>query len=297
MATGHIRKRETKSGISYQVIVESSSKDPISGKRTRIYKTFEKKKDAEAALNEMLYDLRRRNYTDDNNMTVASLMTEWLNSKSLTLKETTSSRYKQQVDWYINPLLGKYPVSAVNVNMIQSWVNDIYSHPPTKKNEAKPLKPKSVKNIFLNLQAAFNYAVFMKLIPDNPCKHVNLPPVVKYEVQAFNEDEIHQILLCAKGTDLYFPIYLLIHTGMRRGELLGLCWKDVHIDNDIEHPYIDIVQTRLDACGKEIIDTPKTESSKRKIFLSQQARQEFLRYRTWSKEVLFRCGRIQSYQI
>ena len=48
MATGHIRKRETKSGISYQVIVESSSKDPISGKRTRIYKTFEKKKDAEA---------------------------------------------------------------------------------------------------------------------------------------------------------------------------------------------------------------------------------------------------------
>lgn len=178
--------------------------------------------------------------------------------------------------------------------MIQNWVNDIYSHPPTKKNEAKPLKPKSVKKFFLNLQAAFNYAVFMKLIPDNPCKHVNLPPVVKYEVQAFNEDEIRQILLCAKGTDLYFPIYLLIHTGMRRGELLGLCWKDVHIDNDIEHPYIDIVQTRLDACGKEIIDTPKTESSKRKIFLSQQARQEFLRYRTWSKEVLFRCGRIQS---
>ena len=31
--------------------------------------------------------------------------------------------------------------------MIQNWVNDIYSHPPTKKNEAKPLKPKSVKNI------------------------------------------------------------------------------------------------------------------------------------------------------
>lgn len=294
MATGHIRKRETKGGISYQVIVESSSKDPISGKRTRIYKTFEKKKEAEAALNEMLYDLRRRSYTDDNNMTVSSVMTEWLNSKSLTLKETTLSRYKQQVDWYINPLLGKYPVSAVSVNMIQNWVNDIYSHPPTKKNEAKPLKPKSVKNIFLNLQAAFDYAVFMKLIPDNPCKHVNLPPVVKYEVQAFNEDEIRQILLCAKGTDLYFPIYLLIHTGMRRGELLGLCWKDVHIDNDIEHPYIDIVQTRLDACGKEIIDTPKTESSKRKIFLSQQARQEFLRYRTWSKEVLFRCGRIQS---
>ncbi len=57
------------------------------------------------------------------------------------------------------------------------------------------------------------------------------------------------ILSCAKGTDLFFLIYLLIHTGMRRGELLGLRWKDFHIDKDEEHPYIDIVQTRLNACG------------------------------------------------
>ena len=294
MASGHIRKRELKNGCSYEVVVETSSRDPVTGKRVRIYRTFRKKKDAEKALNEMLHDLKRNVYTDDNNMTISSLMSEWLKSRTLTLKETTISRYRQQVDWYINPTLGKYPVAALSVNKIQNWVNEIYKHPPTSKNGGKPLVPKTVRNIFLNLQAAMDYAVYMKLIYDNPCKHVQLPPPVKYEVQAYNEEEIQQILSCAKGTDLFFPIYLLIHTGMRRGELLGLRWKDVHIDKDEEHPYIDIVQTRLNACGKVIIDTPKTKSSQRKIYLSQMARAEFLKYRTWAKQVFLSLGRIQS---
>ena len=134
----------------------------------------------------------------------------------------------------------------------------------------------------------------MKLIYDNPCKHVLLPHPVKNEVQAYDEDEIKQILSCARGTDLYFPIYLLIHTGMRRGELLGLRWKDVHIEKEEEHPYIEVIQTRLNACGKVIIDTPKTKSSQRKIYLSQQARTEFLKYRAWSKQVFLSHGRIQS---
>ena len=291
MAAGHIRKRETKSGISYQVIIESASPDPITGKRTRIYKTFEKKKDAENALNDMIHDFSRRSYTDDNNMTVESLMSKWLESKELNLKETTISRYRQQVEWYIKPSLGRYAISALNVSIIQNWVNDIYKHPPTAKNDGAPLSPKTVKNIFLNLQAALNYAVFMKLIPDNPCSHVNLPPLVHHEVEAFDEEDIRKILVCAKGSDLYFPIYLLIHTGMRRGELLGLKWENIHLDE--EHPYIDIVQTRLSACGKEVIDTPKTESSKRKIYLSSQAKKEFIHYRLWAKEVLLRYGKIQ----
>ena len=139
MAAGHIRKRETKSGISYQVIIESASPDPITGKRTRIYKTFEKKKDAENALNDMIHDFSRRSYTDDNNMTVESLMSKWLESKELTLKETTISRYRQQVEWYIKPSLGRYPISALNVSIIQNWVNDIYKHPPTAKNDGAPL--------------------------------------------------------------------------------------------------------------------------------------------------------------
>ena len=78
---------------------------------------------------------------------------------------------------------------------------------------------------------------------------------------------------------------------MRRGELLGLMWKDIHIDDPNQDAYIEIVQTRLSASGKEIIDTPKSQSSKRKIFISENTRNVFLKYRTWCKEVLLKKGK------
>ena len=99
---------------------------------------------------------------------------------------------------------------------------------------------------------------------------------------------VQKVLICSS---LYICLYTPECAG---GELLGLRWKDVHIDKDEEHPYIDIVQTRLNACGKVIIDTPKTKSSQRKIYLSQMARTEFLKYRTWAKQVFLSLGRIQS---
>ena len=287
----HIRKRTSKSGAtSYQVVIESSRQDPVTGKRYRTYKTFSKKKDAEKAMTDMQYNMNRGTYADSRNMSLETLMTQWLVSKELSLKQTTKVRYKEQVQWYILPILGKYPLEALNAAVIQKWITDIYRKPPTVKNAGQGLSPKTVKNIFLNLKAALDYAVDLNLISRNPCEHVNLPIMQKHEAQAYTPDEIHTILTQAKGTDLYFPIYLLLHTGMRKGELLGLRWQDVHIGEDDKHAYIEIIQTRLKASNEEFIDTPKSASSHRKIFISEQARQEFISYNIWCRKVLLKHG-------
>lgn len=292
MASGHIRTRKTNKGNVYQVIIESSRPDPVTGKRARSYKTFHKKKDAEKGLADMLYQFNHGTFTSSRNMSVETLMNEWLCSKEISCKQTTLARYKEQVSWYILPKLRLYAIDSLDAGIIQNWVNDIYKNPPTTKNHSKPLSAKTVKNIFLNLKAALDYAVDRGLLSKNPCSHVNLPAQQRKEVEAFDHNEIKQVLHCAQGTDLYFPIYLLINTGMRRGELLGLTWKDIHIDDPYQDAYIEIVQTRLSASGKEIIDTPKSQSSKRKIFISENTRNEFLNYRTWCKTVLLKKGRI-----
>lgn len=290
MASGHIRKRKTKNGYSYQVAIETSAPDPVTGQRFRTYKTFKKKKDAENALHEMLRDMAHGCYAEAHNMSLSSLMIQWLDSIELSLKETTRNRYREQVSWYILPLLGKYPIESLNANIIQVWVNSIYQKPPTSKNNGKELSPKTVKNIFFNLKAALDYAVDLNLLAKNPCAKVNLPSMTKKEVEAYSVEEVQMILTQAQNTDLYFPIYLLLHTGMRKGELLGLRWVDVHID-DIPNPYIEITQTRLSSAGKEIISTPKSQSSKRKVFLSKQATQEFLDYRIWCRKILLKAGK------
>lgn len=291
MASGYIRKRKRTNGFSYQVVVEASKPNPITGKRSRIYKTFNRKKDAEQALADIVHNLNHGSYADAQNMSVCTLLNEWFSSKEYGLKESTKARYRQQLDWYIIPKLGKYPLSSLNVGVIQKFINEIYISPPTIKNHGNSLSPKTVKNIFYNLKSALDYATELNLIVRNPCDHVNLPKINNPEIESYNEDEIQQILYCAKGTDLFFPIYLLINTGMRRGELLGLRWQDVHIDNEFKYPFIKVCQTRIDVSGHEVIDTPKSKNSRRTIFLSESAREQFLSYQVWCKKTLLKQGK------
>ena len=289
MATGHIRTRTTQKGTVYQAIIEISATDPVTGKRTRKYKTFKKKGDAQRYLNETIHQLNHGTFADSHNMSVETLMSAWLKSKEFDTKQTTLVRYREQTEWYITSKLGKYPINYLNPAVIQDWVNELHKNSPTKKNGGKPLSAKTVRNIFLNLKAALDYAVDNDLISRNPCNKVNLPRQTKQEVEAFNNEEIKNVLDCAQDTDLYFPIYLMLHTGMRRGELLGLRWCDVHIDSSDTY-YIEIKQTRLSSAGKEFFDTPKSANSCRKIFLSEQAQKEFADYRLWCRKILLKYG-------
>ncbi len=290
MATGHIRQRTTKSGKkTYQIVIETGRQDPVTGKRSREYVTVQgNRKQAEMHMRELLHQYDNNLYASDHNMTLSELMKVWItNYKAQNLKPSTLERYREQIAWYIEPMLGKYPLHNLTPQLIQKWVTDIYEHPPTKKNSGKKLAPKTVRNIFLNLKAALDYAVKLKMIQSNPCDHVELPKVVQKEVEAFDEDEIASILSHAEGTDLYFPIYLLLNTGMRRGELLGLKWKHVHLDEG----YIDVVETKLSVCGNEITDTPKSKSSKRRIPIGGNMMKEFKSYRLRCEKIFLTRGR------
>ena len=83
MASGHIRTRKTNKGNVYQVIIESSRPDPVTGKRARSYKTFHKKKDAEKGLADMLYQFNHGTFTSSRNMSVETLMQVQLPSASM----------------------------------------------------------------------------------------------------------------------------------------------------------------------------------------------------------------------
>ena len=77
--TGHVRKRETKSGItSYQIIVEEESTDS-SGKRKRYYKTIKgNKKDAEREMRHFITEIESKTFTKDSKIKVKDFMYQWL---------------------------------------------------------------------------------------------------------------------------------------------------------------------------------------------------------------------------
>ena len=254
MITGHIRKRNTKTGKpTYQIIIEAE-KDPLTGKRQRIYRTVNgTKKEAEAMLAKMRCGFENGDMTKKASaIKLSDWMNEWLTSYVPNIADTTRAGYEERIRKRIKDTLGRYPLNTLNTKIIQDWVNNLTD---------EGLAAKTIKNVFLNLDAAIEKAVKLKMIPDNPCKEVVLPQLVKYQASVYNNQEIALLLQEAKGTDMELFVTLALALGLRRGELAALKWTDVDFDNAIVH----ITRSRVLTGKKKITKTPKTTSGIRSI--------------------------------
>lgn len=258
--TGHVRKRATKSGITtYQIIVEEES-DAATGKRKRFYKTIKgSKKDAERAMRSFISEIESRSFTKDSKIKVKDFMHQWLDLYVKgQLSPTTVQHYIDQTEKYIIPEFGDLYLQQLRNIDIQKWVFSLQKQSPLT---GKPLSPKTIKNIVLNLSAAMKKAVMLELIPKNPCDNLTLPKLQRFEPDVYSMEEVGQLLNCAKGTDLYLPMMIEICLGLRRGELLALRWHHV----DFEEGVLSVEENLVTVVNERITKTPKTKSGKRSI--------------------------------
>lgn len=102
-------------------------------------------------------------------------------------------------------------------------------------------------------------------IRETPCKHVILPKRRQNRKAALDEEQIREFLSLIDtkewSYDLKTIIKVLLFTGMRSGECLGLTWSDLDFDSRM----ITIRHTLADIGGKHFLTPPKTESSIRTI--------------------------------
>ena len=256
MVTGHIRKRATKSGkVSYQIILETE-RDPITGQRQRFYETVNgTKKEAEKRLNQRIHELSNgASIVKTSAVKLKDWMHEWLSLYTAQLAETTRAGYRQQIEYRINPYLGDYPLNLITSKDIQAWVN-------TLSND-DGLSGQTVKNIFLNLQAAMKQAKKLKMIAENPCEDIILPRIEKYEAQVYDVPQIQEALKLAEGTDMYLLMFLEFMLGLRKGEIAGLMWSDI----DFQKGVIHIQRSRVKVDGRVITKAPKSKAGIRDLW-------------------------------
>ena len=258
--TGHVRKRNTKSGITtYQIIVEKES-DQKTGKRERYYKTIKgSKKDAERTMRNFITELENQMFTKDSKITVEEFMKQWLELYVKNqLSPTTVQHYIDQTEKYIIPEFGKTYLQQLRNIDIQKWIFELQKSSPLT---GKPLSAKTIKNIVLNFSAAMKKAVMLELIPKNPCENLTLPKLQKFQPDVYSMEEVAQLLECAKNTDLYLPVMIEICLGLRRGELLALKWHHVNLDEGI----LSVEENLVTVVNERITKTPKTKSGRRHI--------------------------------
>lgn len=265
--TGHIRKRVDKNGnISYQLIVDLG-KDPLTGKRIRRYFTVKgTKKQAQAKLRNSL-NSSMQGSSFQQQISVILLqdwMKKWFNTYLPNIEESTRAGYKEKINNYIIPELGSIPLNALDTDTIQQWVNDLL--------KKKKLSPKTIKNAFLNLNAALKKAVKLKKIPANPCDDVELPKIKKNKMDFYDTQEINDMMKAAENTDMYLLLLLAVYLGLRRGELIALQWSDIDFNNGIVHVQHNTIKGEKGTVTK----APKSAAGTRSIPTGEKVLKELV---------------------
>ena len=127
------------------------------------------------------------------------------------------------------------------------------------------------------LKAALNQALDDKLIESNPAKRVKKPvgasasrtrrplqPGEEFSKEAIlSPKDVNELLDELKGSDVWLPTYTLWQTGLRRGELCALRWRDIDFENLRIH-------VRGTATEQRTLTAPKTERSKGTVSITQE---------------------------
>ncbi len=157
------------------------------------------------------------------------------------------------------------------------------------KNEDAGLSSQTIKHYHTFISSVFERAVKWGLIYANPCRRIDPPRADKKNIKYLDEKQtVHMLELLQQEEMPYRMIFtLLIYCGMRRGEVMGLEWKDI----DFERGVLSINRTLQYTKEKGIYtDDVKTTSSRRSMKLSDEVIELLKEYRLWQNEKRMAVG-------
>jgi len=280
---GHLKKR---SKDSWTIVVDLGLK--ANGKRNQKWKSTKgTKKDAEALLARMLTELEDGVYIDAKKTSVSDYLDKWIASIKGSVSSTTYERYKQLCDKHLKPTIGNIALNKLQAIRISELYSDAMESGRIDGNGG--LSKQTVLHMHRVLKRALSQAVKWGLLSRNPCDAVdNIPKPSKKERLTFTTEETLSLLEQLGGNPLYLPVLIAVTTGMRRGEVLGLRWKDIDLDKKRLYIRQIVIETR--EYGLEV-KQPKTDSSSRTIALPQIAIEAIKKYRVEQAELCLQLGK------
>ncbi len=252
MSAGSIIRR----GEAWSLAIEQPRR-PDGRRRKKWYTVHGTKKQAEARLAEILHEMNEGTYLEPSPMPLGAFLDQWLTQTGGRLSARTRERYASIIARHLKPALGERSLRALTPLQIQGYYGEALGE--------AGLAPSTVRKHHHLLRKALGQAVRWGLLARNPAASVEPPKAVRREMRALDRRETAKLLAAAQGGRLYVPVLLAVTSGLRRGELLGLRWRDL----DLENASLTVRQS-LEETGAGLgFKQPKTARSRRRVPLGE----------------------------
>ena len=280
MASGTIYKRETPSGASSWTAHATWTEG---GKRRQRKRSFRTKKEAQAALTELLAAHQTGTFVAPDRTTVRQFFDPWIDGLiNQGRKPSTLQGYRAMIRTHVLPTLGDVALQDLRATDL-----DVVYAEMRRNGSALA----TVHHVHAVVHKMLNDAERKGIVIRNVARLADAPSLTAArnrgpEMRVWTPAELSKFLNFIEGNRNEVMVRVLALTGVRRSELCGLRWQDI----DLDRHRLTVNQAVTVIDGDEHIDSPKSRRSHRVVDLDAETAALLKRHRTTQLEMYLRLG-------
>lgn len=260
------------------------------GKRQYLNKTIHgTKADAQRYAREKERDKDLGLCVEPSIISVNTYLDQWLASITKQVRPNSHEWYTRALKSYVRPTLGNLKLSQVQPRHIQALYTALQNH----------LAARTVRHVRGIVNAAFNQAVTLRMIAQNPAAGIKTPPLVRKEMHTLSPEEAARFCEAAKADEqqgVAFVFALL--TGLRPEEYIGLQWSCLELEHLCEdgqrRGVVHVRRTVVAGKGNRgwYWGAPKSPKSRRSVYFPVWLSRELAEHRKRQNEWRMRMRHI-----
>jgi len=239
-------------------------RDPETGKLRRVSISGRTRQEVATKLAEIMTQKEKGLLVEPSRMTVAQWLDVWLeNYKRPVLRPRTFDSYQMMLRAHIKPAIGEIQLQDLRPDHLQALYNGMM----------RRVSNRTTRYAHMIIRQALQQALRNNLVVRNVADIANPPREKKPEIKPLTPDQLNRFLGAIKDDRLQPAYWLMLQTGLRRGELLALTWDDIDWENSLLHVRKSLLRINTPEGPEKtaiIITEPKTPASKRTVPLAQE---------------------------